>query len=610
MLNIDQTEALLEEVCRTAKFKARGAMEGAYDLAVDYMEGRQLAHVEAELQQRFEYSQSGTTGQRMAPFALPLTQRFVEEQATLYSSGCTRKLVDEDNEPNSEVTERAARVIEEVAFDQVMSQVEEKGTVLKSCGLYYQEDAEGRFCPEPYLPQNVLPIESKQGGAAWRADTYEAHILRSRYGEEDASKAARDQYALVTPDGTVVYEARDQDPCKLGKIIDERENPYKPIMPLVVWHPTIQSELIPETDVPIVTVNRELNVAWSTILHTFRFQHGSTLHRQKGMTDLEKEAPWGPAWPYVTNPDEAVSYLSSGVPWDGLVAFLQSIAQVLMMLESMGPGVLSLEGRQVASGFAKKLDMLPQLKSRAKRETWAIYQERENWPLLRAALNKHDPSVAIPEDLRLQVQFGDLEIPLTIQEQNQRDEFDLEHGLVSEAELLAQRRQISLDEAQKIIDENKRRKRPAGLAGMIAQRGEPETEPPEPEPEVTIEAEPAPTTAVTVTAEGEPPPKTDTTPKTALNGAQVTALLEIVTQVVDGTLPYESALVAAELSFNLDPADAVRLLKPAQVAAEEKAAEAAERAKSLPVQPPPVQPGAEPEPEPEPEGEPGGDDED
>ncbi len=579
MLSKDQTEALLEDTCRQAKHAARGAMEGSYDLAVDYAEGRQLVDVESQLQTRFSFSQSGDAGQEMAAFALPLTQRFIDEQASLYSSGVTRRLVDDNNNVDSEATERASRVIEEVAFDQVMSQVEEKGTLLKSCGLLYQEDAEGRFTPEPYWPQNIMPIESETHGASWRADTYAGHILRYRFGEADATRAARNRYALVARAGTTLYEAQANDPCKMGKILDGRENPYADLMPLIVWHPTIPSELIPVTDVPIVTVNRELNVAWSTILHTFRFQHGSTLWRQKGMEDLKAQAPWGPAWPYVTNPDEAVSYLQSGVPWDGLVSFLQSIAQVLMMLESMGPGVLSLEGRQVASGFAKKMDMLPQLKSRAKRETWAVHQERTNWPLLRTALNRHDSSVNISESLRLQVTFGELEIPLTIQEQVDQAEFDLAHGLTSEAQILAQRGGMSLDEAQKTIDENKRRQRPGTLAGLIAQRGdegggalavEP-LEPPEPEVDIEVAVEPRTTPPVVpgetgpvpLDTEGEPITKSATTPKSALNGSQILSLLAIVTSVVNKLIPYESGLVAAELAFNLVREDAERLLKPA-----------------------------------------------
>ncbi len=58
MLSKDQTEALLEDTCRQAKHAARGAMEGSYDLAVDYAEGRQLVDVESQLQTRFSFSQS------------------------------------------------------------------------------------------------------------------------------------------------------------------------------------------------------------------------------------------------------------------------------------------------------------------------------------------------------------------------------------------------------------------------------------------------------------------------------------------------------------------------------------------------------------------------
>lgn len=97
---------------------------------------------------------------------------------------------------------------------------------------------------------------------------------------------------------------------------------------------------------------------------------------------------------------------------------------------------------------------------------------------------------------------------------------------------------------------------------------------------------------------GEPVPEDAADPATAFNGAQVAALAGIVTAVVQGTMPFASAVQLAAISFPIDEAAATRLLLPAQamaagVAAEKEATKAAmpEAMKEQMGKPAPGQPG-------------------
>lgn len=54
-------------------------------------------------------------------------------------------------------------------------------------------------------------------------------------------------------------------------------------------------------------------------------------------------------------------------------------------------------------------------------------------------------------------------------------------------------------------------------------------------------------------------------PTSSLNGAQVTALLEVITNVTTGQLPKESAIVIIQTAFNLDEAVARNIIEPVEV---------------------------------------------
>ena len=64
--------------------------------------------------------------------------------------------------------------------------------------------------------------------------------------------------------------------------------------------------------------------------------------------------------------------------------------------------------------------------------------------------------LGLPDPKRFKVDFSEVEYPMTVQDQIMRDEFDLAHNLTTEAKLMVRdNKDLSLKEAQKVIDDNR-----------------------------------------------------------------------------------------------------------------------------------------------------------
>jgi hypothetical protein len=64
--------------------------------------------------------------------------------------------------------------------------------------------------------------------------------------------------------------------------------------------------------------------------------------------------------------------------------------------------------------------------------------------------------LGLPEPKRFKVDFSEVEYPMTTQDKIMLNEYKLKHNLVTEAQILAnENKDISIEEAEKIIEENK-----------------------------------------------------------------------------------------------------------------------------------------------------------
>ena len=84
-------------------------------------------------------------------------------------------------------------------------------------------------------------------------------------------------------------------------------------------------------------------------------------------------------------------------------------------------------------------------------ELWRVYEQK---------LYRVEKAIAEYNNIKLPdkfaVDFGEVEYPMTVQDQIMRDEFDLAHNLITDAKIMIRdNKDLSLKEAQKIIDDNR-----------------------------------------------------------------------------------------------------------------------------------------------------------
>ena len=110
------------------------------------------------------------------------------------------------------------------------------------------------------------------------------------------------------------------------------------------------------------------------------------------------------------------------------------------------------DGGETPSGIALKIKDLERFEDyQDDIELWKIY-EHKIYKKERALAKQF--GVNLPEELKLD--FNEPEYPMTINDQIALDNFNLEHNLITEAGLLVKYNdELTIEEAQKIIDENK-----------------------------------------------------------------------------------------------------------------------------------------------------------
>ena len=215
-------------------------------------------------------------------------------------------------------------------------------------------------------------------------------------------------------------------------------------------------------------------------MHLLRVQGGSVLHRNGSVDEIEQKRMWSVVHPYVTESGETASYLNPGNNWQGLVGLAQAFIKLWGVLQGMVPADFELDPRAVQSGFAKIIESLPKIEARAKLETYAMKQEKREWTRRRNVYLTHGlitSARAGREDLVLHTEFEGRVIPKSPDETIKLLEFDLKNHLTTPAGILSSRLNITNEEAQQKIDENKQanggnEQAIGGLAALIEATGQ------------------------------------------------------------------------------------------------------------------------------------------
>ena len=438
-----------------------------WKLTERFLENGQLARTKTELVRRYPNRQSMTKGEQIAPFVLPLTDRYVAEAANAYNKPVARELVDAEGTVNNEQTANLQRLT--AGVDEHLHNIE-RYTVAQDAQPAVVQAKRGLLHIQPaplYQTHPVLPEDASQCDRSDQCD-YMGHVLELDTVDKDIRK-----WVFATPAAHYYYESADwSEPSSItvqpntGYVWPQREltaddkesiAPH-PLQTVVWWHRYIpQNKLLPVSDVPLVQLNLELNVQLSCMLDTLRKQGWSQLvAKVMDPTNPPASMPMGTGFMLALGLEESIESVSMANDYGGMVGFLKFLVQFFSVLQRGSPNDFSVEGTGPQSGFAKLVDSLPKMEARADRiRRLKDIEERLLWPRIGAVGKYLGVFPDGIEQLHMRTKFGAVEFPKTADERIKDEDQDIKLGHTTPAKLYAEKHGVSLDEAEQAIEENK-----------------------------------------------------------------------------------------------------------------------------------------------------------
>jgi hypothetical protein len=439
------------------------------DLAIDYLLGRQLDDCIREIYRRYPKTQQGGSGQLIEPVVIPVVNKFVAEAANLYNRPVRRKVVNiETGEANEEMTAELEHQLSVSDYNGKLHRIEQIIAVLGDAGLWFQAK-QGKLHVSVTLPQVVHPISLNHTTEQSDLIGYVIEL------DSDPTKEQR-EFAFISQDGVWVYKGRCAGEPSGNMRHDE--NPFTFVQPqptddgreLLAESPlqmfTLWSDAEPidgvmlQRDPDIVYVNRELNIQWSMLLDTIRIQGwdmtvATLLDPENGFRDI----PHGSRFPVAVKLGESISKIGSSAPYGAIVDALKALSRSIAIAHRMSPNDFSIDAASPASGFAKLVDSLPKIEARQDRASrFRRLEETLAWPRI-ASIGEFLGWPGFTKQTilthKMVTEFSEIEFPQTIDEQIKRDDHELKLGHTTEAKLLAKKRDISTEDAEAEIEENK-----------------------------------------------------------------------------------------------------------------------------------------------------------
>ncbi len=482
-------EQIRKDVLRLKELDRQKTREDC-EFAIDYLKGRQIKDVEDQLLDRFPESQSGDPGQQIQPVAIPLTERYVAEAATLYNRSVRRWFVDaegKETDATKAQTLKLNKALERARYDEVLHQNERLVYLLDISCVWYQLHR-GQLRPVVTYPHLVYPIappiEEAVDFDCSDPDDYVGFVVETNVDRDDVTKEEGSVYTYLTNREAISYVGRG--PGELDRELSRTPNRLSwtqrtekgeveaPGNPLTFWHTALPTdELLSFTDVPIARSNRELNILWSVLMDTVRFQSFATPVKKltKPNTPAARQSH-GARFPVVLNLQEDFAYANAGSPYTDTVGVLREFAQLLAAAKRDNPEDFSTAGAQAVSGFSKMVTSLPKIQARDERAKRFLYLERfVAGPRVISALLSVGDLDPEAKTMQLQVAFDKLEFPMSPDERAKDLDTRIKYGLTTPAKELAKERGITLKEAEEEIGNNMEalREQQVGPGAPIAQ---------------------------------------------------------------------------------------------------------------------------------------------
>lgn len=461
MLGASQAETVVRDTVLRVKREQREALRAECMLSIDYLNDRQIRDVEDQLFERFPSSQEGDSGQEIQPAALPLTQRYVAEAATLYSRGVQYYLAEpaslEESDATRKLSSELMRALDEIHYQETMHANERYTVLLRTCCTWFQIHRK-TVRPVITFPHNVFPVLPPLENAAeldpadW--NDYPGYVVETEYDKEVVGSAEGHVYAHLTDKDTRGFLGTAPDePTQVLAILP---HPFKR-NPLVFWHTEMPvGELVIHGDATIARVNRELNIGWSLLWDTMRFQSYATpVKKVANVRDPGARQTHGARFPAVLGLEESFEYASADAPYSDLLTALREWVKMCAILMRQNPEDFSFDAPSAVSGFSKLVSSLPKMEARKERAVRArAVEQEEALPRVIAGLVATGKLSADALKLAPRVRYADIEFPQTPEEEAKSLETKFKHNLSTPVKELARMRGISLEQARSEIEAN------------------------------------------------------------------------------------------------------------------------------------------------------------
>ena len=354
-----------------------------------------------------------------------IVKKFINRMSKIYTIGAKRNV----SKKYEELTEvKNAR----------MKQMERMTRLLGTCATYVmfnEEKQEFDYRPiyyfEPYFGDNVYKPEEI--------------VYPMMHGHADTSDTQELQYAYWDSQICVKFDEN-------GNILEE-VNHNLGILPFVFTHREEQLDsFFVEGASDLVSANEHVNITMTEMQLGLRFQMFGQPVISGLITDNNQvrvgsdeilSLPEGSSY-NIVSPQGSVESVIENIKWQIELVALNNHLFV----------TFAQSGGEVPSGISLMIKDLERHEDFI--DDKEIYRQYEHdFYKVEYALSQLN-SLGLPDPKRFKVDFSEVEYPMTTQDKIMLNEYKLKHNLVTEAQILAdENKDISIEEAEKIIEDNK-----------------------------------------------------------------------------------------------------------------------------------------------------------
>ena len=533
----------------------------------DYYQNDQQGGLLEQLQQAFP-----DTWKRMPrEMMLPVMRRWIDQQATVYLTPAARTLSSSEGEPldDENVTASFEQLQKDAAYWEVWQRLDRTVHTFNA-GLImfgwntWRKRVEANVVP-PHLVHIVPdPDDPADLSRAWavlvelassegvNSTNRQRRFLAYWRGEDEQGRQDW-QAVVVSEDGSIEMNGLDDAMDFTAPIKSEDGSTVLPM----IW---IQREVAhgivyPRPPIDLVHAQDAVNETWVDIHMRARTSgYGSYVATSLDIARARGALNITPGGVTILEEGETLQSITSDSRLGDHVELLQDF--LLQQAQRLGlpPSSWAPKNRPQLSGVALKVENLESDLHRAQQiNRYERVEETDAWNIARSVWNTYavpNGSDLIPWDIRMMWRPGPTTIPTDEESQRRVLDHDVSKNWLTASQAMARALGISEQEAEDRLaantDTNRAQIRPAGLGlaeAALGLVGSSEVEPRQREAEPTVEVvEPAQDQEAIALA-GED------VAKSALNGAQIKSLVELVAQVSAGTLQRQAAIEIIQVSF-------------------------------------------------------------